>query len=74
MFLGTDYHMFGIHVVMSLIRGEDWRVSTRFPRVTLCDFEVLVLTSIIMIIDILVKVLLLLQLLIKYIVLLCDLL
>ena len=39
-FLGTDYHMFGFRVVLSLIRAEDWRPSHRFPRVTLCDFEV----------------------------------
>ena len=41
-FLGTDYHMFGVNVVMSLIKGQDWRTSTKFPRVTLCDFEVII--------------------------------
>ncbi len=29
LFLGTDYHMFGVHVVLSLIRGEDWASSLR---------------------------------------------
>ena len=39
-FLGADYHMFGITVVTALLRGEDWRPTERFPRVTLCDFRV----------------------------------
>ncbi|KAK2159018.1 hypothetical protein LSH36_160g03019 [Paralvinella palmiformis] len=39
-FLGTDYHVFGINVVLGLLRGDDWQASIRFPRVTLCDFEV----------------------------------
>ncbi len=39
-FLGTDYHMFGVHVVRALLHGEIWRPTERFPRVTLCDFEV----------------------------------
>lgn len=40
LFLGTDYHLFGVHIALNLLRGEDWRSSVRFPRVTLCDFEV----------------------------------
>ncbi len=40
MFLGTDYHMFGVHVINALFHGEIWRPTERFPRVTLCDFEV----------------------------------
>ena len=39
-FLGTQYHMFGVYILMSLVQGHDWKSSTRFPRVTLCDFEV----------------------------------
>ena len=39
-FLGMDYHLYGIYVVEKLIRGEDWSASERFPRVTLCDFEI----------------------------------
>jgi len=39
-FLDADYLTLGLAVVSSLSRGRDWRVATRFPRVTLCDFEV----------------------------------
>ena len=39
-FLGTDYHMYGLRVAVSLLRAQDWKSSHRFPRVTLCDFEV----------------------------------
>ena len=38
--LGTDYHMYGIRVASSLILAQDFQASKRFPRVTLCDFEV----------------------------------
>lgn len=39
-FLGMDYHLYGIFVVDKLIKNEDWSASERFPRVTLCDFEI----------------------------------
>lgn len=39
-FLGTDYHFYGIDVMRSLASGEDWTQSPRFPRVTMCDFKV----------------------------------
>jgi len=39
-FLKIDYHLYGVHVVEQLIRGQDWSHSERFPRVTLCEFEV----------------------------------
>ena len=39
-FLGIDYHMYGVQVIRRLLRGEDWTVSERFPRVTLCNFEI----------------------------------
>ena len=39
-FLGIDYHWYGIQVISQLVRGEDWTVSERFPRVTLCNFEI----------------------------------
>ena len=39
-FLRTDYHMYGAQVVEKLMQGEDFTVSPRFPRVTLCDFEI----------------------------------
>ena len=38
-FLETDYNMYGVHVVRRLIDGEDWKIPSRFPKVTLCDFE-----------------------------------
>ena len=40
MFLGIEYHMYGIYVMMRLMRGEDWTTSDRFPRVTLCNFRI----------------------------------
>ncbi len=39
-FLGTEYHLYGFDVVKDLINGIDWTASRRFPRVTLCDFQV----------------------------------
>jgi len=39
-FLGTNYHFYGIEVIRSLIHGKDWTASNRFPRVTMCDFNV----------------------------------
>ncbi len=38
--MGRDYHLYGIHVMARLIGGNDWTLSERFPRVTLCDFQV----------------------------------
>ena len=42
LFLGfqRSYQLYGIHVLAKFLRGEDWSSSERFPRVTLCDFEV----------------------------------
>lgn len=39
-FLGIDYHMYGAHIVSRLIRGVDWTASDRFPRITLCSFQI----------------------------------
>ena len=39
-FLGTDFNMYGIDVLVKHSRGEDWTNSPRFPRVTMCDFTV----------------------------------
>ena len=39
-FLKIDYHLYGVQVVERLIRGQDWGYSERFPRVTLCEFEI----------------------------------
>ncbi|KAI0223473.1 Innexin unc-7 [Lamellibrachia satsuma] len=39
-FLGSDYHIYGVQLVVRLLRQQDWAASERFPRVTLCDFYV----------------------------------
>jgi len=39
-FLKMDNRLYGLHVVERLIRGKDWGYSERFPRVTLCEFEI----------------------------------
>jgi len=40
LFLGQDFHLFGIEVLRAMIAGYDWTTSPRFPRVTLCDFRI----------------------------------
>ncbi|KAJ8320953.1 hypothetical protein KUTeg_002540 [Tegillarca granosa] len=40
LFLGTEYNVYGFEVIESLIKGDDWTASPRFPRITLCDFEI----------------------------------
>lgn len=40
MFLGIEYHVYGLYVIARMLRGEDWSTSDRFPRVTLCNFEI----------------------------------
>ncbi|ESN91764.1 hypothetical protein HELRODRAFT_70423 [Helobdella robusta] len=39
-FLKIDYHMYGVHIVEKLVRGQDWGYSEKFPRVTLCEFDI----------------------------------
>lgn len=39
-FLGQDFHLYGIQVIRSIIEGDDWTASPRFPRITMCDFKV----------------------------------
>lgn len=39
-FLGSGYRIYGWQVLEDLIEGKDWTASRRFPRVTLCDFEI----------------------------------
>ncbi|KAK2172383.1 hypothetical protein NP493_963g00068 [Ridgeia piscesae] len=39
-FLGTEYNMYGFAVIRDLITGTEWTAAARFPRVTLCDFQI----------------------------------
>ncbi|XP_076442060.1 innexin unc-9-like isoform X2 [Babylonia areolata] len=39
-FLSTDYNLYGFEVLAKLGQGDAWKESTRFPRVTLCDFRI----------------------------------
>ncbi|XP_050418388.1 innexin unc-9 isoform X2 [Patella vulgata] len=39
-FLGTEYNVYGFQILEDLIEGTDWTASHRFPRVTLCDFDI----------------------------------
>jgi hypothetical protein len=38
--LVNDYHLYGAFIVERLLVGQDWDQSERFPRVTLCEFEI----------------------------------
>ncbi|KAK2193688.1 hypothetical protein NP493_8g05020 [Ridgeia piscesae] len=40
LFLSTDFHWYGIAVLRDLAQYKEWPESSRFPRVTMCDFEV----------------------------------
>ena len=44
-FLSTDYNLYGFQVLRDLISGVDWSESPRFPRVTMCDFEIRQMTN-----------------------------
>jgi hypothetical protein len=39
-FLGFDYNLYGFYVVRAWMNGSEWHESPRFPRVTLCDFDI----------------------------------
>lgn len=39
-FMGSNFHMYGLQVLMELSAGKDWTDSHRFPRVTMCDFNI----------------------------------
>lgn len=39
-FLGTSYHMYGIQVATQILTGQNITSTERFPKVTLCDFEI----------------------------------
>lgn len=39
-FMATDYNMYGFEYIKMMSTGESMRESPRFPRVTLCDFQI----------------------------------
>ena len=39
-FLGIDYHLYGVHIIARMLKGVDWTEMERFPRVTLCNFDI----------------------------------
>ena len=38
--LDTDFHAYGIDVIQKSFSREEWAPTTRFPRVTFCDFKI----------------------------------
>ncbi|CAD5111258.1 unnamed protein product [Dimorphilus gyrociliatus] len=43
LFLGMNYHMYGLQMIIDLQNGRDWTVSGRFPTETICDLTIRVL-------------------------------
>lgn len=39
-FLGTDFHLYGFQALRSIIKDEEFPGTSRFPRVTMCDYRV----------------------------------
>lgn len=39
-FMATDYNLYGFEIINHLAAKGEWRESPRFPKVTLCDFEI----------------------------------
>ncbi|GAB1602509.1 innexin unc-9 isoform X1 [Argonauta hians] len=39
-FMATDYTVYGVEVLKSLVSNTVWQESPRFPRVTLCDLQI----------------------------------
>ncbi len=41
LFLGQEFHLFGIQVLKRIFEGRGWDTQSRyFPKVTLCDFQI----------------------------------
>ncbi|CAF2622610.1 unnamed protein product [Rotaria sp. Silwood2] len=41
LFLGQEFHLFGIQVLKRILQGRGWDTQSRyFPKVTLCDFQI----------------------------------
>ena len=45
-FLTTDYYIYGYELVNKYSHDGDWLMSERFPRVTMCDFQVRALNAV----------------------------
>jgi len=45
-FLGNKFYVFGYEIISSFLKGEDFTISPRFPRVVLCDFNLRQLTNV----------------------------
>ena len=39
-FMANDFNVFGLEIILYLIGRGDWKPSLRFPRVTLCDYQI----------------------------------
>lgn len=40
-FLGSQYSFWGVGVLQDIYNGKEWNESGHFPRVTMCDFNVI---------------------------------
>jgi len=38
--MGSNYHGYGLEVLSNFLSGRECCRSARFPRVTMCDFEI----------------------------------
>ncbi|XP_033728332.1 innexin unc-9-like [Pecten maximus] len=45
-FLGNKFYLFGYEVIASVLKGEEWVMSPRFPLVTLCDLDLRQMTNV----------------------------
>ena len=45
-FLGMDFSWYGLSVLSRMLQGVEWTTSDRFPRVTMCDFNIRMLGNI----------------------------
>lgn len=43
LFLGMNYHLYGLQMISDLSNGKDWTLSSRFPTETICDLTIRVL-------------------------------
>ena len=43
LWMGPGYYTYGLNVLSDVTRHVDWTGTWRFPRITLCDFQIRVL-------------------------------